>query len=367
MVSQPPTDLSRNPSQSSPQSPSSSTTPAHITVMTDHSKGIVRMPGASSSKAPSFNGNTTELLEFLEQFEDLALSCGLTSREKCRAIAQYIDITTKHFLTSLPGYTNEDYDTLKKQILEYYPGASKGVKYTFKDLERIVAKYAESEITTETTLLTYHHEFRPVVVWLENNDKISEQECNKWFWYGIPPHACRAIARRLEIQDPVKYSCTKPSQLDQVLAAGHIIFADNTFDIDDDDLIARRLNSICTPSSSKMRPYHEDSEDKDRPCYSNAPREVTTRTVHLDHQPPSLDKVKDLGRRMHGLKVTDAAYTGCYIRLATIAPSAIQFVPSLYSQLMPPQTQQAITFVATPSNQVPPLVLQCFMCGERYH
>ncbi|KAG1797721.1 uncharacterized protein HD556DRAFT_1440680 [Suillus plorans] len=67
--------------------------PLHTTRTTTSSsfptmsnKGIGAMPGPGSSKAPSFNGETSELLKFLELFEDLASSYALTDTDKCKMI-----------------------------------------------------------------------------------------------------------------------------------------------------------------------------------------------------------------------------------------------------------------------------------------
>jgi hypothetical protein len=55
------------------QKPHSTKTPSIMSSV----KGVSAMPGPGSSKAPSFSGKTSELLEFLELFEDLASSCSV--------------------------------------------------------------------------------------------------------------------------------------------------------------------------------------------------------------------------------------------------------------------------------------------------
>jgi hypothetical protein len=54
-------------------------------------KGVSAMLGSGSSKALSFSGETLELLEFLELFEDLASSCRLTDVDKCKMVVHYIN------------------------------------------------------------------------------------------------------------------------------------------------------------------------------------------------------------------------------------------------------------------------------------
>jgi hypothetical protein len=84
--------------------------------MSNTSKGISAMPGPGSSKAPSFNGETADLLEFLELFDDLATSSALTDEEKCKMVVRYADQDTKRFWVTLGGYASKDYAVLKNNI-----------------------------------------------------------------------------------------------------------------------------------------------------------------------------------------------------------------------------------------------------------
>ncbi|KAG2071724.1 hypothetical protein BDR04DRAFT_977839, partial [Suillus decipiens] len=134
------------------------------------------MPGPGSSKVPAFNEETLELQEFLELFEDLASSYGLNDADKCKMIVQYVNLETKRFWVTLTGYESKDFGALKTNILGQYPGAAKGARYTICDLERVILNMAESDISTETELLQYYHQFRPIAVWLVTNSKISTRE-----------------------------------------------------------------------------------------------------------------------------------------------------------------------------------------------
>ena len=132
------------------------------------------MPGAGSKEAPSFSGRAGDLLNFFTQFEDLAHSCGLTSSQQCCTVLWYINSATKWLWISLPEYNNADYDTFKARVLDEYPGAEKGMQFTYRDLERIVLAHAESDISTETELMEFSRQFCPVATWLVKNNKLSE-------------------------------------------------------------------------------------------------------------------------------------------------------------------------------------------------
>ncbi|KAG2046147.1 hypothetical protein BDR06DRAFT_985678 [Suillus hirtellus] len=131
------------------------------------------MLGTNSSKAPTFNGETSELLEFFELFEDLASACGLLDAEKCKMIIRYVDIQMKCFWVTLMGYESKDFTVFKASILSQYSGAAKGLWYSIRDLERIVISNVNNDISTETELLQYYWQFRPVAHWLVANNKIS--------------------------------------------------------------------------------------------------------------------------------------------------------------------------------------------------
>ncbi|KAG2071678.1 hypothetical protein BDR04DRAFT_1015452 [Suillus decipiens] len=147
------------------------------------------MPGPGSNKAPSFNSETLELIEFFELFEDLASSCMLTDEQKCKATVWYTDTLTKRFWVTLLGYESKDYTVFKQNILAKYPRANQGICYMIWGLEHVILSMAESDISMETELLQYYWRFHPIAVWLEANLKISTCECDQYFWQGLPHSA----------------------------------------------------------------------------------------------------------------------------------------------------------------------------------
>lgn len=125
---------------------------------------------------------------------------------------------------------------MKKSIFAQYPGAKEGVKYTWQDLELIVASLSNNDISMETELLQYYHKFRPVTVWLVTNKKISDHERNRYFWQGLPMVVYCAVDQQLELKN-ANYSYNKLMDY-EVLKASWFILSDNAFDTDLNDLIA---------------------------------------------------------------------------------------------------------------------------------
>ncbi|KAG2338996.1 hypothetical protein BDR05DRAFT_1040499, partial [Suillus weaverae] len=100
----------------------------------------------------------------------------LSEADKCKMIVRYVNRETKRFWLTLTGYESQDYALFKASILAQYSGADKGQRYSIRDLERIVISYADNDISTETELLQYYRQFRPVAHWLVANSKISARE-----------------------------------------------------------------------------------------------------------------------------------------------------------------------------------------------
>ncbi|OAX31887.1 hypothetical protein K503DRAFT_794870 [Rhizopogon vinicolor AM-OR11-026] len=113
------------------------------------------MPSPNSSKAPLFNGEPSELLEFFELFENLASTYGLTNADKCKCLVRYVDLPMKRCWIILTGYEKHDYNVFKQNILDQYPGANRGQHYTIRDLERIIVDQADNDICSETELFQY--------------------------------------------------------------------------------------------------------------------------------------------------------------------------------------------------------------------
>ncbi|KAJ8579729.1 hypothetical protein M405DRAFT_870035 [Rhizopogon salebrosus TDB-379] len=303
-------------------------------------QGIGAMPGPSSSKAPSFNGEMSELSEFFEFFEDLASTYGLTDADKCKCVSR-------------------DYTIFKKNILDQYPGASKGQRYTVRDLERVVVNQADSDIYTETELIQYYRQFRAIAVWLVTNKKISERDRNKYFWQGLPVRARQQILQRLELKDP-NFDRNESADFEKVLEAGRHVFSDEAFDAEFNDPITLRIKSIRdrrVPTSATVN--------------SHAPHEVQTRTVRFrTPEPPvpsthksTLDEVDTLARQMHGLDIADVTYSSCYTRLVCLAPAAAQaWAPPCTRQLS--ANVSAVTPHAAPARSFNDSL--CPFCGQQH-
>ena len=158
------------------------------------------MPSPNSSRAPWYEEEPTELLDFFQSFEEIATTCEL-KEEKVKSVIRYTNKDTRDFWKSLDAYNKGKWDVFKKAIINLYPGASKGQKYTRKQLEKVANSWVKKTMNSEKCLLKYYGEFRPIARWLKK-EILSEKEVNRIFWYGLPQHAHRKIGDRLKIISP---------------------------------------------------------------------------------------------------------------------------------------------------------------------
>ncbi|KAG2086157.1 uncharacterized protein F5147DRAFT_588646, partial [Suillus discolor] len=144
-------------------------------------------------------------------------------------IVRYVNLETKRFWVTLTGYESKDFTVFKTNILGQYSGAAKGTRWTLHDLERVILNVVESDIETETELLLYYHQFRPIAVWLVANSKISEHERDRYFWQGLPKSVRLTISQRLQHTE-TNYSHNEATNFEKVVEAGRFVLSDDAFD-----------------------------------------------------------------------------------------------------------------------------------------
>lgn len=90
------------------------------------------MPPPDSSCALQCKEEPTKLLEFFQSFEEVAAACELKEEEKVESVVCYTDRDTRNSWKNLDAYNAGKWEEFKKAIINLYPGASKGQKYTRK-------------------------------------------------------------------------------------------------------------------------------------------------------------------------------------------------------------------------------------------
>ena len=164
--------------------------------MTDHHrKGIAGMPAANAARAPLFSGHTKDILEFFDNFEQQATSCGLTSSEKCSIVTCYLsEKKTQNLWKNANGWKDGKWDEFKTSILEEYPDADKADRLTLHDLERIVIKHRKIDIDTVAEFFDYHRKFCSVAISLLTNKALLNSDRDHYFWQGLHKNVQKAVS-----------------------------------------------------------------------------------------------------------------------------------------------------------------------------
>ena len=98
--------------------------------MPDQRKGIAGMPAANAARAPLFSGKTKDILDFFEEFEQQAESCGLTPAEKCSIIIWYLGDRKTQKWRNAVGWKDGKWEEFKVAVLDKYPDVDKADRLT---------------------------------------------------------------------------------------------------------------------------------------------------------------------------------------------------------------------------------------------
>jgi hypothetical protein len=75
------------------------------------------MPSRRFHYAPYFSGRVSDPIEdFLDEYEELANSCGLTDRQKVETIIRYIHLTLRDLWKSIDGYIAHDWMNFRREL-----------------------------------------------------------------------------------------------------------------------------------------------------------------------------------------------------------------------------------------------------------
>ena len=219
------------------------------------------MPAANAARAPLFSGKTKDILEFFDDFEQQAESCGLTAAEKCNIVTRYLDRKTQTLWKNANGWKDGEWDEFKNSVLEEYPDADKANRLTLRDLERIVVKQKKRDIDTITEFFDYHQKFRSVALSLLDSKALSATDRDRYFWEGLHKSTRRVILRRIESTDTA-YDRSKPIKMDDVTKAARYIFSDDVFEKDRNNPVAMRLRNLTEDEDSSDEDYGRRKKGK---------------------------------------------------------------------------------------------------------
>src|SRR5260370_20586257 len=93
--------------------PAAMLSPASVPTM------VMRMLGPWSHEALHFKGK--KLKKFLHKFELLEKGARITNEQRCEYVVMYWKEKEVKFIQTLPGYGEGDWETLRSEMLGFYP------------------------------------------------------------------------------------------------------------------------------------------------------------------------------------------------------------------------------------------------------
>jgi len=132
-----------------------------------------------SRLVPHFSSNINQLIEdFLEEYEELADKCSLTSLQKVETVIQYIDCSQRHIWQNLPGYIAHNWLDFCNKYISPTPKR----QFSRQKLVDFASKYAWKCMGDETDIINYQCQFNAQSKVLLSSGRITVGKCNAIFW-----------------------------------------------------------------------------------------------------------------------------------------------------------------------------------------
>ncbi|KIJ38652.1 hypothetical protein M422DRAFT_176424, partial [Sphaerobolus stellatus SS14] len=165
--------------------------------------GRAAMPAPGSNRAPkTFDGNEDNIAEFLEQFENCADDAQLADEDRVTFIIRFLSHQQKDIFKSIDGFDELNWSIFKAAIQEAFEGAFKEKKYTRQSLIQYTHNNATLPIQTDADLRAFQRGFNAITKYLLMKKLITEEEQDRYFWFGFHEDTRRRLEQRLETTHP---------------------------------------------------------------------------------------------------------------------------------------------------------------------
>ena len=366
-------------------------TPFHPPPAFQHSApGPTAMPTRHSDLAPYFSGQVDDPIEdFLNAYEDIADSCGLSRQQKVEAVIRYIPYSHRALWKSLNGYVARNWTEFRQNLEEIYDGPSVPSRHSEQRLLDFVRESSKSCMNDEADVLQYYQDFLALSKPLLDSQRLSIYKRDKAFWLEFHPHNRSEMYARLIAKHPDQPSSAYFNYLD-VYRVARVTFTGN-------HLLDFELGNAWDKPQS-FRPDHSERarerwlNEDERDSRRADPRQHEQRCLPLptrytvqepshrrtDSQPPQPEaetkvvrfkdttreeedrEIDDLMERMHGLSPVIDQQMSAPAHTSTSIPSSSS---SLQASAPPPSsTAQSWPTAATPSISFPNADVSAFFC-----
>jgi hypothetical protein len=164
------------------------------------------MPLRNEHAAPTFDtSRPRELPRYFENLEQLMDRAQITDEsEKKKQSVYYVNFDTEQQWKAIPEFEdpNISYQDFKKAIMEYYPEASDGFRYSLQDLELLIGKHQHLGISSVNDLADYHLHFTAITSWLIEKQQLGDLEQRRAYIQAFRPQLLSVIINRLRLEKP---------------------------------------------------------------------------------------------------------------------------------------------------------------------
>jgi len=188
---------SRPPRRSSPNSgrmplsnPVTSTPSTAIPVASVTTSAVVArvLPSARDKSAPLiFTGRSSEVEDFLSDFEDVCVKYRITSdKAKVKGVLKYCAQAVKRYIQVQEEYIKHDWEGLKKVFLHMYDADGYQSQFTIGDVHSFAIESSTNRMITKLEdWHRYLRKFEAMAGQLRLKGKISEEQFNMYLWMEI--------------------------------------------------------------------------------------------------------------------------------------------------------------------------------------
>ncbi|KIJ38131.1 hypothetical protein M422DRAFT_259281, partial [Sphaerobolus stellatus SS14] len=217
----------------------------------------------------------------------------LPDKEKVSFIFRYLSCGQKDVFKTFEGYEELDWTKFKVAIEEAFEGAFKEKKYTRQSLIQFTRNTATLPIQIDDELRAYQRGFQAITHYLIKEQIITEDEHDRYYWFGFHQDARKILERRLTTTIP-DHPRSKAYRSADVFRAGKYLFDVDAFD--------RNPPEGFAPPDSESKPQGGSVE-------------VRTRMVTLPATPmsaPVSHNMEDLLLQIKSLNVKEPEYAATY-------------------------------------------------------
>jgi len=274
--------------------------------------GVGAMPSVRSRLAPRFTGNVDQPIEdFLEEYEELADKCSLTSQQKVEMVIRYVDRSQRHVWQNLPGYLACNWLDLRDELCDEYVSPTPEGQFSRQKLIDFAAKYARKRMGDETDVINYQQQFNNQSKVLLGTGRITVSKRNTIFWRGFHPEDQRALYERLIAMHP-NMPRGQAFDLKDVFNIARAIFSG------DDDFLLQEPS----PRTDHTQTERSTPREHLSPC-------TETRTVRFQNDTHKEDEevLKSFIYQLHALPQRDPKYAFLYAQCAARFPNHMTNIP----------------------------------------